>query len=82
LQFLYLLLRQLWLYVQQATTFQQKKNLEQVIPYNNLPSKELPIVQNDAFKEGEILSYRLHYGAMDAGVILMEVKPEVLEVCR
>lgn len=57
-----------------------EEKLEQVIPYNNLPSKELPIVQNDAFKEGEILSYRLHYGAMDAGVILMEVKPEVLEV--
>lgn len=57
-----------------------EEKLEQVIPYNNLQSKELPIVQNDAFKEGEILSYRLHYGAMDAGVILMEVKPEVLEV--
>jgi hypothetical protein len=57
-----------------------QEKLEQVIPYNNLPSKELPIVQNDAFKEGEILSYRLHYGALDAGVILMEVKPEVLEV--
>jgi hypothetical protein len=57
-----------------------QEKIEQVIPYNNLPSKELPIVQNDAFKEGEILSYRLHYGALDAGVILMEVKPEVLEV--
>jgi len=37
-------------------------------------------VQNSAFKEGEILSYRLHYGALDAGVVLMEVKPEVMEV--
>ncbi len=57
-----------------------EEKLEQVIPYNNLPSKELPIVQNSAFKEGEILSYRLHYGALDAGVVLMEVKPEVMEV--
>ena len=35
-----------------------EEKLEQVIPYNNLPSKELPVVQNSAFKEGEILSYR------------------------
>lgn len=57
----------------------EEEKLEQVIP-SNYPSKELPVVQNEAFKAGEILSYRLHYGAMDAGVILMEVKPEVLEV--
>lgn len=40
----------------------------------------MPIKPNEAFKEGEILSYRLHYGVMDAGVILMEVKPDVMEV--
>lgn len=57
----------------------EEEKLEQVIP-SNYPPKELPIVQNEAFKAGEILSYRLHYGVMDAGVILMEVKPEVLEV--
>ncbi|HRG01594.1 MAG TPA: DUF3108 domain-containing protein [Bacteroidia bacterium] len=57
----------------------EEEKLEQVIP-SNFPSKELPLVQNEAFKAGEILSYRLHYGVMDAGVILMEVKPEVLEV--
>ena len=57
----------------------EEERLEQVIP-SNFPSKELPLVQNEAFKAGEILSYRLHYGVMDAGVILMEVKPEVLEV--
>lgn len=56
-----------------------EEKLEQIIP-TNLPSKELPTNSNEAFKEGEILSYRLHYGAMDAGVILMEVKPEVMEV--
>lgn len=56
-----------------------EEKLEQIIP-TNITSKELPTNSNEAFKEGEILSYRLHYGAMDAGVILMEVKPEVMEV--
>ena len=44
------------------------------------PKKELPIKSNGAFKAGEILSYRLHYGLMDAGVISVEVKPDILEV--
>lgn len=56
-----------------------EQKLEQIIP-TNTQTKELPIVTNEAFKEGEILSYRLHYGLMDAGVILMEVKPDVIEV--
>ena len=55
------------------------EKLEQVIP-TDFSNKELPNRPNTAFKAGEILSYRLHYGVMDAGVILMEVKPEVLEV--
>lgn len=56
-----------------------EEKLEQIIPtYTSI--RELPVKPNEAFKEGEILSYRLHYGAMDAGVILMEVKPEVMEV--
>ena len=56
-----------------------EEKLEQIIP-TIIPSKDLPIKANEAFKEGEILSYRLHYGVMDAGVILMEVKPDVMEV--
>ena len=56
-----------------------EEKLEQIIA-TNTSIKELPVKPNEAFKEGEILSYRLHYGAMDAGVILMEVKPEVMEV--
>lgn len=42
--------------------------------------KELPTVKNEAFKEGEILTYRLHYGIIDAGVAVLEVKPEVMDV--
>lgn len=44
------------------------------------PGKELPSVKNQAFKEGEILTYRLHYGIIDAGVAVLEVKPEVMDV--
>jgi hypothetical protein len=53
--------------------------LEQAIPTVN-SQRELPVKPNEAFKEGEILSYRLHYGVMDAGVVVMEVKPELIEV--
>ena len=53
--------------------------LSQVIP-NTIPTKELPKQDNVAFKEGEILSYRLHYGLMDAGVAILEVKPDVIDV--
>lgn len=42
--------------------------------------KELPDAKNEAFKEGEILTYRLHYGIIDAGVAVLEVKPEVMDV--
>jgi hypothetical protein len=53
--------------------------LSQIIP-NETPVKELPVQENNAFKAGEILSYRLHYGIIDAGVAVLEVKPEVLSV--
>lgn len=41
---------------------------------------ELPDAKNEAFKEGEILTYRLHYGIIDAGVAVLEVKPDVMDV--
>lgn len=53
--------------------------LEQNFPKETI-SKELPKKSNEAFKEGEVLSYRLHYGVINAGVAVLEVKPEVLEV--
>ena len=56
-----------------------EEKLEQII-LTDYPKKDLPANQNDAFKAGEILSYRLHYGAIDAGVIVMEVKPEIIEI--
>lgn len=45
---------------------------------NNL--KEFPVKSNKAFKEGEVLTYRLHYGMLDAAVATLEVKPETKKV--
>jgi hypothetical protein len=46
-----------------------------------LPEKiagvDLPDKTNEAFKEGEVLSYRLHYGFIDAGVAIIEVMPKI-----
>lgn len=53
--------------------------LHQIVPTISL-TKDIPKQENVAFKEGEILSYRLHYGLMDAGVAVLEVKPEVIDV--
>lgn len=53
-----------------------KKNIsERKNSKDNLPNNP-----NTAFKEGEILTYRLHYGVVDAGVAILEVKPDVMEV--
>lgn len=57
-----------------------KSQLEQIIVQQGPKPKELPDAKNEAFKEGEILTYRLHYGIIDAGVAVLEVKPEVMDV--
>ena len=58
-----------------------RSQLEQIIEQQQGPKpKELPNAKNEAFKEGEILTYRLHYGIIDAGVAVLEVKPEVMDV--
>ena len=41
----------------------------------NLPQNPIK-----AFKEGEILTYRLHYGALNAGVAVLEVKPDLIDI--
>ncbi len=40
---------------------------------------KLPRKNNTAFKEGEILTYRLHYGMINAGVAVLEVKPDLID---
>jgi hypothetical protein len=43
-------------------------------------TEQLPVKENTAFKEGEVLTYRLHYGILNAGVAVLEVKPDLIEV--
>jgi len=56
---------------------EQNLALEKATSFNYT---ELPQRKNTAFKEGEILTYRLHYGPINAGVAILEVKPTILEV--
>lgn len=58
----------------------KKQELASVISNKNNKVIDLPTNPNTAFKEGEVLTYRLHYGIMDAGVAVLEVKPSVLEI--
>lgn len=46
--------------------------------YSN--NDQLPSNPNKAFKEGEVLTYRMHYGLINAGVAVLEVKPEIIEI--
>lgn len=41
---------------------------------------QFPTRNNNAFKPGEKLSYRLHYGVLNAGEAVLEVKPDVLKI--
>ncbi len=54
------------------------REIQQVIETNS--AGQLPSVPNTAFKEGEILTYRLHYGLLNAGNVVLEVKPDILDV--
>jgi hypothetical protein len=42
--------------------------------------EQLPMASNKAFKEGEVLTYRMHYGLLNAGIAVLEVKPNLLDV--
>jgi len=44
------------------------------------PVKELPVLKNEAFKRGELLSFRLHYGIIDAGVATLAVTDEARDL--
>ncbi|MDO9000871.1 MAG: DUF3108 domain-containing protein [Bacteroidota bacterium] len=46
----------------------------------NHVSDQLPSTENKAFKAGEVLTYRMHYGLINAGVAILEVKPNLIEV--
>jgi hypothetical protein len=40
----------------------------------------LRVIRNTAFKPGEFLKYRIHYGIIDAGEATLEVKPDLFPV--
>ncbi|MFN8166478.1 MAG: DUF3108 domain-containing protein [Bacteroidia bacterium] len=41
------------------------------------PQNNLRIINNSAFKPGEVLKFRIHYGFVDAGEATLEVMPEL-----
>ncbi|MCE3258880.1 MAG: hypothetical protein K0S12_521 [Bacteroidetes bacterium] len=60
---------------------QRTQSITQSIETGKLQAADpLPSKENVAFKEGEILTYRLHYGALNAGAAVLEVKPDIIEV--
>ncbi|MBK9285147.1 MAG: DUF3108 domain-containing protein [Sphingobacteriaceae bacterium] len=46
----------------------------------SVSAEPLPVQKNIAFREGEVLTYRMHYGALNAGMAVLEVKPDLIEV--
>lgn len=42
--------------------------------------KSLRTIQNKAFKAGEVLKFRIHYGFIDAGTATLEIKKELKDV--
>ncbi|HEY0030746.1 MAG TPA: DUF3108 domain-containing protein [Bacteroidia bacterium] len=59
-------------------SFQQQKELPQVIIEG--PVKELPVINNEAFKRGEQLIFRMHYGIIDAGIATLSITDESKEI--
>ena len=41
--------------------------------------KDLPVVKNDAFKRGEVLTFRVHYGVIDAGLASLTITEEAVD---
>jgi uncharacterized protein DUF3108 len=59
-------------------SFQKEKEL----PVINIegPVKELPMNNKDAFKRGELLTFRMHYGIIDAGIATLGITDEAKEI--
>ncbi|MES2679791.1 MAG: DUF3108 domain-containing protein [Bacteroidota bacterium] len=56
----------------------KSQTLQQMVETTS--TETLPSTPNTAFKEGEILTYRLHYGLLNAGNVVLEVKPDIIAV--
>jgi hypothetical protein len=53
---------------------------EAIQTQSQINADQLPTAVNKAFKQGEVLTYRMHYGMLNAGVAVLEVKPDLIEV--
>ncbi|MCW3085307.1 MAG: hypothetical protein JWP12_2673 [Bacteroidetes bacterium] len=60
-------------------SFRSEKKIPEIVVENNV-IKDLPVINKDAFKRGEQLSFRLHYGIVDAGTATLSVTDEAREV--
>lgn len=49
-------------------------------PDTTIAANELRTINNDAFKPGELLKFRIHYGFLDAGEATIEVKNELMNI--
>lgn len=59
-------------------SFQKEKELP-IVNYEG-PVKELPVINNEAFKRGELLTFRMHYGIIEAGVATLGITEEEKEI--
>lgn len=59
-------------------SFQSEKELPNIEKDSII--KELPIRKNEAFKRGEVLEFRMHYGIIDAGVASLSVTEEAMQI--
>jgi hypothetical protein len=44
------------------------------------PVKELPVIKNEAFKRGEMLTFRMHYGIIEAGTATLAITDEAKDI--
>ena len=58
--------------------FKAEKKLP-FIPQDELTAKDLPVLKNEAFKRGEVLTFRLHYGIIEAGIATIGITEEAKE---
>lgn len=59
-------------------SFQKEKELPSF--ESNGPVKELPVINNEAFNRGELLTFRMHYGIVEAGVATLGITEEEKEI--
>ncbi len=59
-------------------SFRSEKELPVI--ENNGQVRELPVIKNEAFKRGEQLVFRLHYGIIDAGTATLGITDESREI--